>query len=365
MEITDYVNLFIAAFFGILFTLFTYQTSKKKRKVPQFLVSLLFGCIGGIFAFLDSTELLVGISRNTILAFQLTCYSLQFFFFFLFLEDLSSMKMNPIRFGFVFGFMLLQFFSLWTIVWFNNFSDVTTNLWFLADLGYNNLALAVFLVIGVPVYVKTYQETKEKKPIIFILALALVSAGFIIISFGDYLSYFHASPDWLLEILDLGDILPMTGLLLFLLVYLSDIDYIYRLPNNNYILIVANKTGTMIHSVRFTTRRPLRIQPELLAGLLSAINSVFKSGLEVSADITSIASKNLTILLESGKSIVAAIVADKTPAILGKALKRYVTEFEAKFAEQFTVQSGNVTPFDAALDLLKPIFPFFIVEHEK
>ncbi len=365
MEITDYVNLFIAGFFGILFVLFTFQTTKRKRKVPQFLASLFFGCIGGTLAFLDSSGMSAGISRNIVLAIQLSCYALQFFFFFLFLEDLSSMKVSPVRFGFVFGFMLLQFFSLWTIVWFNAFNEVTTNLWFLADLGYDNLALIVFLIIGLPIYVKTYKETKEIKPIIFSLAMALVSAGFIIISFGDYMSYFHVSPEWLTDIQDLGDIFPMTGLLLFLLVYLSDIDYIYRLPNNNYVLLVAYKTGTMIHFVRFKTRRPLRIQPDLLSGVLSAINSVFKSGLEVSADITSIASKRLTILLESGQNIVAAIVADKTPAILGKALKRYVMEFESKFAEEIKAQTGNVTPYEAALDLLKPVFPFFVVDPEK
>ncbi|OLS14258.1 MAG: hypothetical protein RBG13Loki_2134 [Promethearchaeota archaeon CR_4] len=365
MEFTAYVSLLIAILFGIMLVLFAYQTSRKKSRVPQLLASLFFGCMGGILAFIDSGELMASGSRSTILAFQLSCYSMQFFFFYLFLEHLNFMKLSPIRLGIVLSFMSLQYFSLWTIVWFDNFNEVTTNLWLLADLGYNNLALFVFLVMGLPIYLKAYQETRERKPIIFSIALALVGAGFVVISLNDYLSYLHAVPDWLFSIQVLGDILPMTGLLLFLLVYVSDIDYIYRFPNNNYILFVANKTGSMMHAVRFKTRRPLRIQPELLSGVLSAINSVFKSGLEVTADITSIASKNLTILLESGKFVTAAIVADKTPAILAKALKRYVTEFESKFVDQIRAETGDTSVFNSALDLLKPIFPFFVVESEK
>lgn len=357
------IGLAIASFFAVLLVFFLYQIIKKKRDAPFFVTLLFFGMLGGIFAFLDSANLFEDPLR-IMLAIQLTCYALQFFFFFMFVENLRSLKVNMLRFGIVFGFLLLQQFALWTIVWFKSY-PVTTHLWLLADLGYNNVALIIFLACGVPVYLKMYKYTKEIKPIIFSVAIIIVSIGFIIISLSDYFSYFSTIPEWLAVIGDLGDILPLTGLLLFVLVYISDVDYIYRLANDSYLLMVSYKTGIPIHKVNIINQKNVYIEDSLISGLLFTINSIFTNVLEVKTPIESISSKEATALMRSGKYIVATILTEKASAILARALERYVREFESRYEDILKINDSEVSKFNSADDFLTQVFPFFMIENKE
>lgn len=357
------IGLAIAAFFAVLLVFFLYQIVKKKRDAPFFVTLLFFGMLGGIFAFLDSADLFADPLR-IMLTIQLTCYALQFFFFFMFVENLRSLKVNMLRFGIVFGFLLLQQFALWTIVWFKSY-PITTHLWLLADMGYNNVALISFLACGVPVYLKMYRYTKETKPIIFTIAIIIVSMGFIIISLSDYFSYFSTIPEWLASIGDLGDILPLTGLLLFVIVYISDVDYIYRLANDSYLLMISYKTGIPIHKVNIKNQKNVYIEDSLISGLLYTINSIFTNVLQVKTPIESISSKEATALMRSGKYIVATILTEKDSAILARALERYVKEFESRYEDILKVNDSEVSKFNSADDLLTRVFPFFIIENKE
>lgn len=362
-DIDTILNLSIAIVFFLLLLLFIFQTMKKKRSAPYFIISLFFGFIGGVFAYFDSIGLFD--NEDLVLAIQLTCYSLQFVFFFLFMETLQYLKLNAKRWSIILVLFIIQQFALWRNAYFSvmgGYNNPALNFWVWADFGYDNLALYTFLIIGFPIYAKMYRYTKETRPLIMSIALIIVSLGFCIISASDYLSYFGATVDWLDNISILGDVLPLTGLLLFLLSYITDIDYLYRLPSDNYILMVSYKSGVTIHSVRFKTRsRHVEIDENLLSGLFTGITMVFKNVLESHEDVQSILSKDATILMQSGKYVTAIIVADNISAILDRSLKRYVEEFENKFQEKLESEDKLISDFDSATELLKPIFPYLVV----
>lgn len=358
------INGFISGFFGILLALFIFQATRRKRPAPHFLVLLTCGFVGGIFAFLESAELpALRAYRGLLLSAQLSFYGLQFFFFFVFLENLVGARVHTIRLVVALGFLLLQVVSLWLIVWFQD-TGVTSDLWLLADIGYDGLALYVFLGRGVPIYAKTYRFTKEKRPLLMAVALLVVGLGFVIITLVDQFSYWATVPPGLEAVRDLGEILPMTGLFLFLLAYLTNVDYLYRLPNDVFLLLVLHNSGIAMHSVRFRTRAQVEIDEMLFSGMISAIKSVFNELFRFKPDlnIRTITSEGLYVLIDSGPKISTIVVSDQLSYFLDKSLKRYRREFEREFTEQIDSGVDEVSQFNHATTLLPEIFPYLVVE---
>jgi len=289
----------------------------------------------------------------------------EFLFFFLFIEGLREYRANAGRLVFACCLLLLQSVALWCIVWFQGQGEASSHLWLLADFGYGTLGIFTFLACATPVYIRAYRLTKEPRSVVLVVAVILIGVGFILGSLKDYTDYFAESGDFkslIGEIASFNDALALAGIILLTIVYVSNVDYLYRLPNDNYALMVSLKTGETIHFVRFKTRSKVDLNQDLLSGLLSTINSVFQSIMTTSSDIKEISSKNATLLSESGRFVTATIITEKPSAILDKALKRYVGHFERMFVVRLGDKSTCVTDYNSANMLLKKIFPFFIVD---
>ncbi|MHA1679384.1 MAG: hypothetical protein ACTSUE_00090 [Promethearchaeota archaeon] len=361
MDVDDYLNLGIMLLFCVLLILFVNQIVRKKRSVPFFVASLAAGAGGGLFAFLDSLrdDVSVPLDHTFMLAMQISLYGIQFFFFYMFLESLVAIKVHPLRLAVVLVLLTLQIMSLWLIVLFQA-SPVTNDLWLLADMGYANLALFTFVVFGMYIYVKMYQYTREWKPLVFSFALLIVGSGFIIISILDYTSYWSTVPGWLSDISILGDILPLTGLAMFTIVYLSNVDYIYRLPFDVYSLVVSTNDGVSVYAVSIENTKNIKVEDQLLSGLITAINQLFGSILQTNTTVRNVISDDASILIQRGEFIDVIIVASSNSAILERALKRYVKEFSMQFSHRFSLNSMVDTEmFADAKRLIKPVFPFF------
>jgi len=370
MDLSDVrviLSLGIPLLFCVLLVFFVYQTTRRERKVPFLIVSICFGVVQGIFGLAGEEELFL-LSHALILALQLGCSGMQVFFFFLFLENLRDLKFNPYRLVLACCLAFLQQFSLWLIVWFSDVagdSVAVSIMWHFADIGYNYLALFVFLGCGVVVHVQTYRLISEKKALALALALVSVSAGFVISAIIDVLEDLKIKFDWDLPISlgNFGEIFQLLGLALYTIVYLTNVDYLYRLPYDNYSLMISyKKSGVLVHYVKFKCRSKFEINQDLFSGLLSTINSVFQAILTKDVDINTISSKHATVLMESGDHVTAAVITEKPTAMLDKALKRYVRLFERMFIIRLGDQDTCTNDFDRARVLLKKIFPFCIVE---
>jgi hypothetical protein len=370
-SIAEWTVLLITIAFGILVILFLIQAVIRKRYAWSFLISLVFGLLAGLAAIFGE----VVFSGNTSLQFfsrslHLNLYGFHFFFFYIFFERLISKKINSIRLSIMIALLLTQTIGLW-LVFYNGINGFNTDIaWVLADIGYWTPALFVYLGLGVPIFIKTYLYTKEIRPIILSAALILVGFGFIISMLNDIyfiLGVFGSpatAPDILTEISEIANIFPSIGVILFVITYLTNIDYIYRLPNDNYLLMVLRKDGSPIHSVHFKTRKQVEIQDILLSGMISAINSVFKEVFKKEASVRNINSRGINILLEPGENILAVIITDNVSYFLDQGLKRYVITFEQTFANELKKKEENLKVYESAIALLNSIFPFFIVDYE-
>ncbi|MBN2150448.1 MAG: hypothetical protein JW839_03275 [Candidatus Lokiarchaeota archaeon] len=352
--------------FGLLLGLFIYQTTTRERNVPFLITSLVFGVLSGIFSIMREMAPAIGIPEQSgfFLSLHMNCAGFQFLFFYLFIEGIREFRPKPWRLVLAFGLSELQTISLWLIYWFNVKGASTEGLWFFADLGYNTLGLFTFLGCALPVYVQSFRLTKEPRSAILFVAVILVGASFVMSSVLDYNSELHLGLDLDDDIGSVNDVLALGGILLFTIVYVSNVDYLYRLPADNYALMVSLKTGETIHFVRFKTRSKVDLNQDLLSGLLSTINLVFQSIMTTSSSITEISSSNATLLSEPGRWITATVITEKPSAILDKALKRYVDHFERMFAVRLADKSTCVTDYDSARTLLKKMFPFFVVDDD-
>jgi hypothetical protein len=161
-----------------------------------------------------------------------------------------------------------------------------------------------------------------------------------------------------------GEIFPLMGLLLFLITYILDVDYIYRLPRDHFMLMVTYQGGTPIHSVKFHTKRKAELNQNLVSGLISSLKITFDQLLQTTAPLETISSKDASILLRSGEKILVSMLAEHPTAILIRALDKYVIRFEEKFSDEIKRETHDTTEFEKADKLIKPIFPFLEIKKE-
>ncbi|MHA1650998.1 MAG: hypothetical protein ACTSYB_12455, partial [Candidatus Helarchaeota archaeon] len=207
-----------------------------------------------------------------------------------------------------------------------------------------------------------YKYTHERKPLFIMLALILIGVGFIFSFFNDLLDFLAINIEWLDTTAAYTLPLQAIGLFIFTGIYLSDIDYLYRLPHDVFLLMVLTKAGIPLHTVKLKTRRKVEIEGDLLSGLLSAINNVFEEIFKSKAVIRNISSKEIHLMMEPGEHIITVTITDKVSFFLSKALKRYTKEFETMFAKSIKAQNQDIATYYEAINLVKPIFPFFIID---
>jgi len=241
--------------------------------------------------------------------------------------------------------------------------------WVLADFGYWTPALFVYLGLGVPIYFKMYLYTKEIKPLALMVALIFVSIGFFISFLNDLyfiFSVFNISinkPDIISTLEDISNIFPSIGIIIFVIIYITNIDYLYRLPYDVHLLMVLERGGgTPLYTVKLKTRNKIEIEDVLLSGLFSAINTIFQQVLQSKKIINVISSKEMSILIKGGKSIVTLVITSKNTYFLDKALARFVKIFEKEFEKELKEGERDLTIYERAHEIISIAFPFFILE---
>lgn len=247
----------------------------------------------------------------------------------------------------------------------NPFTEIS---WVIADFAYWTPAFIAYLGLGVPIYIRTYLTTKETQPLILSIALVFVGFGFFISFLNDLMFILNVyniitgSPSFIGVLASLNNAFQFIGILLFVITYIINVDYIYRLPNDTYILMVLKKGGIPIHTVHLETRKNIDVKAFLLSGVITAINNLFMELTKRSTPIHTIISEDINVLIQSGKQITAVIMAENISYFLEKALKRYVKAFEKEFEDELNRKAENIQIFKRALNLLTSIFPFFMVK---
>ncbi|MEM2637106.1 MAG: hypothetical protein QXL15_02020 [Candidatus Korarchaeota archaeon] len=354
--------LLIATALSGLLVIFIYHATKKRRNIWELIIGLAFGVVGGFSAFFYTLLEASGIKVPILLSVELVCYGILILLFFLFLNNIIS-HTNVYRFLVPFALFTTMTITHVQILQFSpEFpleSHVTKTLWLYADIGYEFLSITTFLVMSLYAYLKSYIYAKDRKTLLLIMASIVIGIGYICLFTWDLLSYSGITD----EILDLlssaGDLIVFMGLLIILITYASDIDFIYKFPFDSYILMVYYNYGVMIYSTEFVSKKSKSIEEDLVGGLISSLNTIFVNVLELERDIMQqVSGKKAHILAASGKYITAAIISERMSVYLLRALRRFVKEFEDEFRKELEANENDRSKFIRANALVMNVFPY-------
>jgi len=345
----------VIIFQAVILCLFIYQSRKKQRNIPFLIGYALFGLVYWIFqvwvimtsAPTYNPSSLPAVIRETVLL----CQIIMLFFFF---DSMVEIRPNP--------YLLAALVALSALfcAFFYYAYDYAIHTFFLLLLN-----MLVDGALGIPLFFRMFRVTKEKTALILLAGIILVTYGQFITGVRWSIFYVNTPPVWIImDTLSWGGI--MLGVLLISFTYLFRIDYTYRLPDNYYKLIVMTSSGLTIHHVDFKSRKSIKIDETLMAGFLTAINSMFIETLSTKHPLENIVSKDATIVIKRGLWISVAIVGDNASAMLLNALKRYVKDFEAKYGPLLAKDLPETSQYNSATELIGQVFPFFkIVPKEK
>lgn len=375
MGLETIVSIIILTLFVIILGLFVWQLMVKKKSADFLLISIVCGVIASVIMVIRNTSLADAdsVTRMTLLGVQLIIFLFQQFFLYIFLESLISIKVNPVRLAIVVILITLNILSLHFLIQravllqeftvdkeFN--SRLGDMLWIVSDFCYNILGIVIYCVFGIPIYYNIYKHTKERKAQIFIGALIFIGIGYVLALLKDMNSYFSVKSEFIEIISEPREILKTLGLFIFIITYLLDLNYIYRLPFNTSFLMVLKNNGAKIQSIRLKTERKVDVEDELLSGLISAINNLYIHSVKSKHSIESITSKDTTVLLYSGEYVTGVIVSDKASLILLKSLKKFTTEFEKRYHDLLERETTRIDVFNTSKDLVISSFPYFKID---
>ncbi len=171
-------------------------------------------------------------------------------------------------------------------------------------------------------------------------------------------------PTWWDDMRIISTAIDGIGKVLFFIILLTDVNYIYRMPFDVHILVVCYRTsGIPVYSARFKTQKPLEIEETLLAGLLTALNNVFREVGRKEISLENVAGPGLHFILKWGQDIVTLIVADCDTFFLRQAAKQFTFDFETRFQSQIKTETPNLDAYNSAAGLLETNFPFLTIKN--
>ncbi len=332
--------------FGLL-VIFVYQAMIKKRNIIEMILAMIFGICGSFFEVMSS----ITAYSDVFLAAELTCYGCAYLLLYIFLENMISYPINTYKLLAPYSFFLLYVISDWYIVLFINYHEVAQTLWIFADVGYDLLALTTFLVQGTYVYTLSYKYEKNKKTLLLTASNIIIGIGICI----DIYTYFFGD---MVSGIPMGEVFALWGLILMIATYASNVDFIYKFPFDNFILMVSYNYGVMICSTKFKSKKTVELEATLVSGLLSTINTVFTSILQIKDAIQGIHGERAHILTASGKYTTAIIISERTSVYQVRALRGLVREFEREFQKELRADVNDMSKFVTAGVLIKRAFPY-------
>lgn len=286
--------------------------------------------------------------------------------YFLFLESIIRKIVSRIRFAIVFVSFSIQIFGQWTVYGFmiNNLDHLPLFrvISLFGKLGYDVIQVFVYGFCGIPTYQKMYTYTKEKKAKLLLYAQYILLIGAIIPSIiGIYKIFYDLNPT-IITIKIIGDSLPIVGIFLFLFVNLSDLSFLYQVPYDHYFLIVSIKNnGLVVMNMKFENKRTnIKIGENLISGMISALNAVYKSIFKSKTNFSEIVSDDISMVFETGQYVSAMIGADQISGIIKSGLKQFILDFEKQYAQKLSIHPNYVGELQDGKKIFNKIFPFLV-----
>jgi hypothetical protein len=367
-EVMDEAIIFSILVMTVMFTLyiqFIVRTNRVKRNLPFFPTTLFIVLIVSILTALGSISI-HNFPQYTarLLTLQQIVSGLGIVLFFLFQENLIQYNRNHLRFGFVCSLVTLHTVFQIVILFYieENLALIVPYfdiLWLFSTVPFYSMGIYVFGIFGLPIWWKTYRKTRAKIFITFIIADIVLTMGEILLLIGGIFAKLIPSISPFIITIELyGNLFAYCGLfLIFALIALNYLS-LYRFPQENYGLIISDRSGIALYFVRFRSKTGIQLQEDLLAGFLSAIHNVFHESLQSSKLVKFISSGDAEILMEHGQYISIAFAAQSVSGLIAGELANLVKEFEERFEMILKTNNYAMDQFNNTAELIRKHFPY-------
>ncbi|MHA1673496.1 MAG: hypothetical protein ACTSYI_07700 [Promethearchaeota archaeon] len=358
-------------FIGIVVLVFIIKGLNHKYNANYLFFSLIFSFIG---IFIENFLYLPSNADNIpklslIFALHITSFTLYLFFMFMFLNSLVRVKPSTGNLFVAAGFFSVMLIGVWQhyiffpeILYTNGTVCVTT-----ARLAYDLFGIFVFGLHGMRIYLNIYKKIKEQLAYLFFLSQLFMTLGFAIRAIREVWSLLSKVPGSsilyavgaiLKVILDICDILALIAIIVFLFLYISNIEYIVRLPEDIYFLGIYTLSGLKIYRASFQTSKEKDVEDKILSGIFSAFHSIFKALFKSEHPIDSIQSEDFSLLFSTNSTIMVVVATDRPTFILKSAIKQFLKRFELQFPNIYHDNFLDLSNIEDVRNIIKNRFPF-------
>ncbi|MBD3192868.1 MAG: hypothetical protein GF308_19670 [Candidatus Heimdallarchaeota archaeon] len=353
-----YINLAVVVVLILLVGAFIYQTQRKNRRARNLTIGLIIAILGqavylvGIILNLDASGLLI------IKHVRDFIFGIFYFFIFLHYEALSKERPNTLLSSLFSGFLAI--FGSFTIV----LMLVPENQ-LMIDLTRrtaNFIGLGIFMYCSYLNY-RTTKRVKEWESYLESIMLSLVAFAHIIYVLGD---------NYLLNFLNvlggyemLADVLATVGTFVYVLTYLINPDYLYRLPIPIYQIIIFNQSGLPCYNREVYTKgleRP-EIDEMLFPAIITAISSFLSETMGKKAQLKHIDASSKQMFINTQENLSITVIADKGTRFLQKSIKILNDLIPKDLRDDLNASDTKYKPYQETLDkLVKTAFPYLKIK---
>jgi len=368
MDVELFFYILMSVIFGFFLQLLYRRIIRKNRWVPSLLFSVGLGFIAFVLRII--VHLLDYSSQqgeyHAFNAFSVILFVLQTYFWHVHIERTVNIRLNRYRYVFVLFFAFLAIISLGLIIVFW-YLPIFGLLWFLADCGSEFFALFVFS-FGFYVHYRSYKYNQDMVSKHFFGFYGLAISGFIILTTKDIIYFItnNTAKDLIQTLNLVGNGIALLGLMLLMIFYVRNVDYIYTIPWDTYTLLVAYKdSGNLISQVKFKVKDSISVDAYLMAGMLNAMNNLYGEIFQSDKGIYEIVGSKLTLLFQTGENILVVAATQRTSYYLRDSLKRFLEAFEKKYHKLIVDKVANIRHFKDVEEILTPIFPSLKINYDK
>lgn len=362
----------VGSFILLVLALILSRASAKKKYYNVYLnLSIYFSFIATIFENImyhiekDGNNTLV----NLFFAIHLLCFSLQFFFVFMFFTTLAYRRPKVISIIFISCLLAVIVHGSWVqFIYFpqSSYKDGTITIT-ISRLAFDFAGVYLWGFYGMTKYIQYYKKTKDKYALIFMITLFSIMSGYfvrVIREFHNLLYYYNPdqfsfmSLDGESPIIIFFNIFGMIGAMIFMLLYITNIKYIYRLPDDIYFLGIYTISGLQIYKLDFKTSKSLIIEDRLLSGVFSAFHSIFKTLFQSPYPIEIIKSKKFSLVFFAEDSLILVAATDHPTYILENAMKQFFKQFKQEFPNIYENNYLDLRGIEKVEEIIHERFPF-------
>ncbi len=355
------VSLLMFLLLLALTAIFVYQSKSRKRRAGILNVGLVLGIIASLITFFNDTGIarsITGLGSFKVIVIYLIVWAISYlmiFYFFNYIDVDKRTSLLDMLVHVVFGVFLASSILLL-------FEPEPSNLLiFVWDLSYNGLGIIVFFY-GAAIYYITNKRTGDKYSMYLMIASLLIVMGFIFGLTSDTLHFLSVNTG-INDIFTYGDHVKAAGISAFLILYITNVDYIYRLPIKFHALQIFLTTGIPLYNARFKGSIASNKDYKLLSGALSGIIIFVQTFGGKKTLLRKVEAGDWNFLIRVEQDLGIVMISEKVSKVLETAMNDFSTEVLSTLSkEDFNTGVISQEKIKLIEEHIGTYFPFLDIE---